>query len=406
MERGAKENLDLEGKAGGRHYSSSFFLAYFFYYGAYCVFASFIVLFLTERSYSATVCGIISSLALLANLLMEAVGGYVTDTFLSVKRYLLLCIAVVSGLCVFNTWFQDIPVLMLPTMVLVAGIAYPFSQLMDAWVSVSRTQDPELVYSQIRAGGSIGYAVMSSIAGLYFKQRGWNNYFLIQMGALLLMVPFLIVLPDTSLGNRKGGGGKEGNLSLPEAFRVLVKKKNYVFCLVLCTLYWFSHRPVGSYLSLIIASRGGDAGTYGNICGVGAAVEFISLLLMAGWLRNHSLPPLTALAAALLTNLLRPVCFQFLPGIWSIYLGQILQSVSFSFFYSASVDCFTAAADKRIRSFSISFGLTASTVVGTVAANLIGGGLCDWLGTEALSVFSLVIGILDLALYGIYRRTK
>ena len=35
------------------------------------------------------------------------------------------------------------------------------------------------------------------------------------------------------------------------------------------------------------------------------------------------------------------------------------------------------AADERLRSFSISMGLTVSSVVGTVLANLVGGRLCD-----------------------------
>ena len=79
----------------GSHYTVLFFSAYFIYYAAYCVFSSYTVLFLTERAYSATVCGIITSLTFLANLLMEPVGGYITDTFLPTRRYLLLLIGMI-----------------------------------------------------------------------------------------------------------------------------------------------------------------------------------------------------------------------------------------------------------------------------------------------------------------------
>ena len=58
----------------GPHYTVLFFSAYFIYYAAYCIFSSYTVLFLTERAYSATVCGIITSLTFLANLLMEPVA--------------------------------------------------------------------------------------------------------------------------------------------------------------------------------------------------------------------------------------------------------------------------------------------------------------------------------------------
>ena len=68
---GARREREVQAR-----YFRPFFVAYFFYYAGYCVFSSFIVLFLTERGYSAAVCGVITSLTLLTNLLMEPVGGY------------------------------------------------------------------------------------------------------------------------------------------------------------------------------------------------------------------------------------------------------------------------------------------------------------------------------------------
>ena len=65
---GAGKDTLVKGK---RSCTVLFFSAYFIYYAVYCVFSSFIVLFLTEQGYSATVCGIITSLTFLANLLME-----------------------------------------------------------------------------------------------------------------------------------------------------------------------------------------------------------------------------------------------------------------------------------------------------------------------------------------------
>ena len=76
--------------------------------------------------------------------------------------------------------------LLLPGLVLAAGLAYPFSQLMDAWVNLSKESYPGLIYSRIRAGGSIGFAVMSVIGGFYFKHWGWNRYF--QMQILLFQI--------------------------------------------------------------------------------------------------------------------------------------------------------------------------------------------------------------------------
>ena len=136
---GAGKDTLVKGK---RSCTVLFFSAYFIYYAVYCVFSSFIVLFLTEQGYSATVCGIITSLTFLANLLMEPVGGYITDTFLPTRRYLLVCIGIVSMVCAFCTKFMNQSWLLLPGLVLAAGLAYPFSQLMDAWVNLSKESYP------------------------------------------------------------------------------------------------------------------------------------------------------------------------------------------------------------------------------------------------------------------------
>lgn len=382
-------------------YSTPFFGAYFFYYSGYCVFSSFIVLFLTERGMSATLCGVITSLTLLANLAMEPVGGYITDTLLSTRSYLLLCIGLICALCLLSTGLVNYPLAYMVLLILEAGLAYPFSQLMDAWVDGSRELDPNLIYTRVRAGGSIGFAATSVAAGWYFQRFGWSAYFLVQAGLFLVMIPFLLRLPRLELGNRKKEEQSEDWLSPRDAFRVVLNNPRYLLCLLLCTTYWFSHRPVGSYLSLIIQDRSGDAGAFGAVCGLGAAVECVSLLGLAAFQRrrDRAIPLWLLLGGALATGLLRPLCMCLLPGIWPLYLGQALQSVSFALFYNAGVECFSRTADRRIRSFSISMGLTVSSVAGTIAANLIGGRLRDVLGSQALVHLSLGVSLANCLLF-------
>ena len=98
-------------------------------------------------------------------------------------------------------------------------------------------------------------------------------------------------------------------------------------------------------------------------------------------------------------NLLRPICFQLFGGEWSLYMGQILQSVSFALYMSASVECFAETSDERLKSFSISIGLTISSVIGTVCANMAGGKLCDLFYPEFLILFSFLLGSMNLLFF-------
>ena len=415
-----------------------FFWAYFFYYAAYAVFSGNAVLFLTERGFSAAVCGAVTSAMLVLSLVMQPAGGYITDTFCSTRRYLAGGILLFMVICCWCTAQRENRAYTAAGMILGAGIVYPFGQLMDAWVKMSSSVDPELRYSRIRAGGSFGFAVMSVLAGQWFRRFGWDQYFLMQAAVFLLMLPLLLLLPELKPANRAGTGGREtkettdrtettdriertettettetaerketgdaGRLSAGESVRLLLRNRSYLYWFLVCTVYWFSHRPIGSFLSLLVRERGGDAGTYGNVCGAGAVFEFLCLLLMS---RGSILKkPGMLMPAALLTDLLRPLCFLAFPGLMPVYAGQILQSLSFALYYTASVEGFLRTSDPRIRSFSISTGLSLSSALGTAGANLSGGRLCDLYGPGILPKICFAAAAANLLLYHTIKKIK
>ena len=382
-------------------FSLPFAGAYFFYYAGYCVFSSYAVMYLTQLGCSASLCGILTSLTLCANLAMEPVGGYITDTFLPTKHYLMLCIGAIGALCLACTALAAHSGFTLAAIVLIAGLAYPFSQLMDAWVNCSRELDGSLVYSRVRSAGSVGFALTSAAAGLFFQRFGWGGYFVLQALLFGAMLPFLFRLPAIRLGNRMQTH-RADHLSVTGAFATALKSPRFRFGLLLGTLFWCSHRPVGSYLSLIVTQRQGGSEVFGLVCAAGSAMESLALLALSLLTRKWSLH--RRMGAALAANLLRPAILALLPGIWPLYLGQIFQSVSFAIYYAAIVDYFTQAADERIRSFSISMGLTVTSAVGTVLANLAGGSLCDALGAGAMAPLSLCLSLLVFVLFALRGR--
>ena len=387
-----------------------FFLTYFIYYAGYTIFSSYVVYYLTNRGYNATFCGIITSLSLAANFLLQPAGGYVTDTWISLKKYLLLSSGAAALLCLLNAAAAEIPVACMILLVLTAGMAYPFAQLLDAWTVNAMRIDPSLVYSRIRAGGTLGFGIMSAAAGIYFRRFGWNSFFLIQAALFLLLMPLMSVLPDVEPKNGRQrrtspAGGEspaadaqpENSLGFLQAFRTLAGNRRYMLLLLICTLYWFDHRPIGSYLSLIVEECGGDSGTYGMVCAVGAAAEYLTLLLIARLLARFRISLSARLFTAILLGILRPLIILLFPAAPMLYVAQILQSFSFAFFYSANVESLKEAADPQILNFSVSFGLMFSSVIGTVAANLSGGYFCDLYGTRSLMYLGIGAALVNLA---------
>ena len=315
---------------------------YFFYYAGYCVFSSYAVMYLTQLGCSASLCGVLTSLTLCANLAMEPVGGYITDTFLPTKHYLMLCIGAIGALCLACTALAAYSGFTLAAIVLIAGLANPFTQLMDAWVNCSRELDGSLVYSRVRSAGSVGFALTSAAAGLFIQRFGWGGYFVLQALLFGAMLPFLFRLPAIRLGNRMQTH-RADHLSVAGAFATALKSPRFRFGLLLGTLYWCSHRPVGSYLSLIVTQRQGGSEVFGLVCAAGSVMESLALLALSLLSRKWSLH--RRMGAALAANLLRPAILALLPGIWPLYLGQICQSFSFAIYYAAIVDYFTQASN-------------------------------------------------------------
>ena len=293
-------------------FSLPFAGAYFFYYAGYCVFSSYAVMYLTQLGCSASLCGVLTSLTLCANLAMEPVGGYITDTFLPTKHYLMLCIGAIGALCLACTALAAYSGFTLAAVVLIAGLAYPFSQLMDAWVNCSRELDGSLVYSRVRSAGSVGFALTSAAAGLFFQRFGWGGYFVLQALLFGAMLPFLFRLPAIRLGNRMQTH-RADHLSVTGAFATALKSPRFRFGLLLGTLFWCSHRPVGSYLSLIVTQRQGGSEVFGLVCAAGSAMESLALLALSLLTRKWSLH--RRMGAALAANLLRPAILALLAPI-------------------------------------------------------------------------------------------
>lgn len=383
------------------YYTKAFFCAYFLYYGSYALFSSYMVSYLAQRGMNATMCGVTTSLTLLVNVLIQPVAGYIIDTFLTIKRYLILSIAAVCLLCTMNTVFAGNDLVCIILIILNAAFVYPFIQLMDAWVNCCRELDDQLVYSRVRAGGSIGFATVSVAAGYYFSTFGYGGYFLLQALCLAAILPFLYGLPDLPRGNLKSSDGERPRLGFFQSFAILLKSPQYSVCLLLFSLYWMSHRPIGSYLALITPDYGGGDRLFGNVCGIGATAEFIMLLVIARLYRRFTLRGMLLGTSLLCT--IRPM-LMLSCSVPLLYAGQVAQSISFAFFYSASTACFTAFSDPRIRGFSISVGLTTVNVVGTISANFIGGILFDRYGAMGNIGMSLFLSVLNIAGFLILSR--
>lgn len=382
-----------QGAAGSlRRQTAYFILSYAVYYGIYCLFLSFMVTYLTYAGFSALFCGGAGVLTYLMGFVMQPVMGYLTDTRIPMRRCLqgaalfaMLGTAVIPA-ALSSAWGA------LLSLGFVAAFCVPMMSLLDVWVVTARETSPQLNYPLIRAGGSLGYGVISLLMGIVVERLGTGVIFPVQAVFCLGFFVVLFFLPDVPPKARRPG---ENSPSMIRALRAAWKDAGFRFAVGLLLLYWFTHRLMGSYLVLLVQATGGNDAVFGLVVGLGGFAEALIPLLNNAWM--YRLPVHKLLLLSLLFNFARPLSF--LAAVWlgtpALVLGQILQSVGFSIYFTASIEFLSRLSPEGMRNTAISSGLALSNLLGTVFANLTGGVLIDLFGPLCLIGVTLAFALLN-----------
>ncbi len=382
------------------HYAQPFFCMTLFFYGGYCIYSSYMVLYLNERGYNAFFCGFVTSLTFIISVIVQPLASYLVDTFISLKNYMLLStgmlvfLALLAGRTAVNPW---ICIALISAM---AIFIMPFGYLLDVWIDSSRELDRSLTYGIVRAGGSVGFGIISVAFGYCWVHFPHSIYFPAQALLFACMFLFLWRFPAIEPKNKCEPSAKkreDRGLTFLQSFRILLGSRGYRVIAALFLLYWMSNRPVGSYLALMIQSRNGNAELFGWVVGAGAVSEAAVMIFLAA--RRNYFSVKKMLGLAFLTACLRPVILLLTTDVVLLFAAQIIQSISFTMYYVSSVETLHRLADPRIRTFSISIGLAFTNVLGTAIANLAGGWLFDAFGTLPVLLLSTALTAVNVLLF-------
>lgn len=385
-----------------------FFLANVSFYFAYNLFSGFMVLYLTENGYSALYCGMVNTVINIINMVLQPAIGYITDTYITVKKYLAVSSVVLVGAVFLFPLAVGDPVLCFVAVVAISLFALPCMFLLDTWVVGARAERPHLDYGQIRAGGSIGAGTASLIFGFVIAKTGFGSMFIAQSLAFAVLLVFIRFLPDLPLKNRgthaqdtPAANGVPGEkVPFLTAMKVLSTSKSYLFVIVVVLLFHISNKPIGIFFSLFVQDRGGNSAQFGLAIGLGALIEGVIMVFVGRMLRRFKIEAVFTLSLGL--NVLRCLIVVFTQGVVGLVASQILQSACFAIGYISIVEYFSRVSPAHIRTTAMTFGLAFTGGMSALIANIVGGMLCDTVGTMGVVWFSLICGVTSLVLYGGY----
>lgn len=383
-----------------------FFAFNFVYFSGSCVYFGFLVMYLSSQGFSSFECGIVNTVLGLCTLLFQPVAGYITDTFLTVRKYLILAsVGTIVTTFLLPFLIQQPLAIVLLAIVPVALFAQPATFLADTWAVTLREQYDYLDYGKNRAGGSLGYSVMSALAGLFTAQWGYNSLFVLHVVFFVLLIIIVLQIPDIPCKNKRKKQQEQHevqqqSLSFLQVFKVLLTIRPYVVFVLCAAVYSLGMRAMFSNNTFKLLEIGGGDTELGIALSIGAVFEVPVLLAITVACRKFKLN--TLYLCCLIFQLLRGITYVTAQTPEVFYLSQALQALSYGTFVAVSLEIVSKLVPNHVRATAVTLMISMTSGFGGIAGSFLGGMLVEQMGAGQMAIWMTAIVTSALLVYSVY----
>lgn len=361
--------------------------------------SSFASVYLLSKNFSNQNIGWVLALnGILAVLLQPFIGSLADRTSkISLKAYIvaisvmcILMLAVLVFLQVNWVWIAALYVLILALLQtiqpLVNSLVY---QYINAGYDVS--------FGSTRAIGSITFAVLSTILGVWMNSHSPDTLPLIGGFIFVLLLVLVLFIPRVQgMASAKGPLPQETSLEQPVQGKSFFTKygRFFVFLFGACSLFVFQ-TLVNSYLVQIMTPLGAKKSAFGLALTIGAVSELPAFFGFTYLSRRFRVGTLIKFAGFFFVA--RSLIFLFADSVWMIFVGQVFQGLTFAVIIPtavAYVDQIMEEGDKvKGQTFT-----TGAMTLGGVISSLAGGWLLDHSGVHPMLIFGSIAAVIGFLL--------
>lgn len=363
-----------------------------FYWCAYCTYFGFLVLYMQNRGYSNVQCALAQVLIAVATLIAQPLIGYLTDTFITCKKFLLITTALAIPVAFLFQASMVSPVLCYGAIVLQAILFYPLPSLIDSWTMALRERDPQVQYPLTRSAGSVLYALTALAFGNVIAALGDGIVapsFLLFSILMFLCVWFLEETPCRNKLPKNEDLEATRRISGVEAAKILLKNKTYVFFILSCLLYHIANKSTGCFISNYVVNIGGDSGGLGALMFFSAIMEFPSMMVMGRIVRRYPLGGLHlfALSGVVLKNFF----FLIASSMPLLVIGRLAEGMSYGAYVYIFVEFICRNTPKQLNVTALSLGTAMTSALGGIIGNYAAGLILDLWGLASLSLSATAV---------------
>ena len=254
-----------------------------------------------------------------------------------------------------------------------------------------------------RAGGSLAYAIFTSIIGTFVEKYG--TVILPRTGlAILALLLGMILLCSRSLKKameqKADAVAASGETVEPEKYEEISMsmfvKRNKLFIVlnVFIMILFFQNTITNNFMYQIVTGVGGTSEDMGRIFGVMAALEIPGLFFFNNIHKKFSCSTLLKFAAAAFVG--KVLTLYLANSVFMVYAAHFFQLFSFSIFLAGIVQFINEIMERgeAVRGQAV---YTTAITIGGVFANIAGGIILDVSGPKVMLFVSTILTVIGAA---------
>ncbi|TFJ77469.1 MFS transporter [Carnobacterium maltaromaticum] len=372
------------------------------YWMGFCAIMGFATVFLLYKDFEGQQIGVILAVSNICAALLQPVIASFADrskhvtlkTIISFLAFIVILLTILLVLIPVNK------VIIALLFILIGTVVLTIQPLLNSLIFEYINRGIKINYGLARGLGSLSFAAISFVLGFIVNRfsPAVLPYLYIFFYTFILLIAYSFKMPrvlkeepDLSICNSPS----KKTFKLAELTTFFKRYHNlYLLLISVCCLFIF-HNIISTYLIQIMQNVGGSDTDFGISLALAASVELPTMMGFAYLVRKIKGSTLLKVSAIFFT--VKALVFLLAPSVGVIYLGQILQALSFALYIPASVYYMNELMEPTDRIKGQAIIMVAMTL-GGVFGNLIGGILLDNFTIFVMLVAGVIFSLLGTLL--------
>lgn len=310
----------------------NFMLLFIGFYIAQIIYFGLLPSMLADFGYGETFVGYVMTLMSATGLVVRLLLGYIVDKYSCPKGIVTVVFSFYALMQVLFFYLYTSSLYITIFALTAMGFVGVVGGICDSWAVKYQQIDSNLDYGMVRSFGSISYAITGLVSGQLIAKYG-NG-----VAAFMALIAWLIVMfAAIRIPNPPRVETKAEKVSFSAGLKECLKSKPFVLMLVCSLLCMPAETSANSYYSLIVTTKGGDAGDVGLGLFVMAFSEFWVIFFFSKLSKKFGADRLYYFG--LFGDIIRCIVLALAPNATWVIIGICTQAISFGLTMPGSVIC-------------------------------------------------------------------